>query len=301
MGRRDRKVEKRIHLLREAGQRHHPVKFLDYCVFLKSVYEYVKAGVGPSYSWILFSEDLGLGHSNASWLISQGRRKMTPHSAGCIAEALDLRGESRKYLIALMEYGNVSGTQMKQEALERLLIHKRAFLTPERQLSLDFFSRWYHAAVFELVGFVDFTGDPDWLVERMCGRVTREEVEESLVLLERLQCLQRDESTGRLRRTREHVGTGPKGEGAGLVLFHKKMIDLGKVAIDTIPPAEREFGAVSLSLRSEQLEQVKVIIRDFKEKLIALTKNIDGPEGVVQVNVQMFPLTSFVRGMDDDI
>jgi uncharacterized protein (TIGR02147 family) len=267
------------------------MRFLDYHEFLHSLYSKVKDELGTKYSWLIFAEDLGFGRCNVAWLIAHGKRPLTEHTAGALCHKLNLTGASRKYLFSLMAYQDANDVLTREISLSEMIAFKREVVSEERQTSLDFFGHWYHPIIFELVALADFSPNPEWIVARLRSKITLEEANESLLLLERIQVLSRNTETGLLQKRVENMSTGPRADGIGVVSYHRKMIDLGKSAIDSVPPELREIGSVTMAISTDKIPQIKEIIRNFKQQLVALANEEQQTDEVVQVNIQMFPLT----------
>src|SRR4051812_11507709 len=84
--------------LRELAKELGATNFPDYRSFLAALYAEAKARE-PSYSYVRFSTDIGLGSRNAHAVV-QGKRALTARTGAVVAQALELRGADRRYFLA---------------------------------------------------------------------------------------------------------------------------------------------------------------------------------------------------------
>ena len=273
------------------AQKINPSSFTDYRVYLSQVYATVKASQ-KSYSYIKFTEQLGLGRCNALYLIIKGNRPLTVKNARKIATAIGLKDNERGYFIKLVEYQRTGSSRERSEAFSKLLQSKSQLLTSKiSKERLAFFSQWYHGAVFELLGFEDAKDDPVWLGKQLKPNVTPSKIGETLELLESLQLVCFDESRNRLFPTENQISTGSEIRGMVFKTYHNQMIDLGQRALGSEQGSNRDVSGVTISVSEASLEEVKRLTAEFRRKLLDLAESEENKEQILQVNIQAFPLT----------
>jgi uncharacterized protein (TIGR02147 family) len=279
--------------LREASRQVRPTGFLDYKVYLDSLYYQTKIAVKP-YSYRKFAADLGFNATTVIHQIVNGYRPLTRKSAERIADAAALADGERAYLVKLVDYVNAAKDDAADErgALFEELVRLKAQAAPASSDKdwLEFCSAWYHTVVREMVALPDFREDPAWIAARIEPRVTPAEVAASLALLERLQMIRYDRATGRYEQCNARISTGHDVRGLGLVRFHQEMIDHGREALLRVPGAKRHVSAVTFRCSSAALETLKAMISDFHTRLLDVAENGPGDE-VFQMNFQLFPFT----------
>jgi len=295
LGRLERIKEKRVSILRQIANELSPFMFHDYKDYLQRLYYLIKDKQQDSYSWIIFTEDLGLGVCNAAWLIANGKRKMTEHTLNLILKSLNLSGTQRKYFKILRLYTNCTDIKEREHFLSQLLQIKKQSLTGTNQLELDFFSEWYHAVVFEMVGLPGFKSDPRWVAEHVSPPITVNEAQSSLKLLERLKCIKMEEGTRQYVKAMSDFNTTDEVSWLGIKYYHKKMMDLAKEAMDQVESKNREISNTSMTISKKTLQVIKQDIRAFRRYLNYLAQKETNPEVVIAINIQMFPLTEFIE------
>lgn len=82
--------------------------------------------------------------------------------------------------------------------------------------SFEYLSKWYHAAIREMVLLDGFREDPSWIVRKLKGLVTDKEIKESIALLLSLGLVARDKFM-RLKQVDRNLATDA--EVADLVRF----------------------------------------------------------------------------------
>jgi uncharacterized protein (TIGR02147 family) len=266
----------------------------DYRSYLAAVYAQAKHE-DSSYSYSRFSDDLGLGSSNAHSVI-RGRRPLTEKAADRICAALHLTGVQRRYFIALVRQDRARTTADREEAFaERLDLKRRALPTELSRRQLSFFEKWYHAAILEVLRMADARDDAEWIAATLRPSVSLSDVRDSLALLQELGYVRHDEARGRLFPTQAQITTGNEAWGMAITSYHRQMLGLAVEALDCCPPEERDIGAVTVAVRREALELIKDELIAVRKKLMALSDESAGADSIVQVNLQMFLLAQKER------
>ena len=293
MGRRTQNQSIRLRALREAAEATGPYDYLDLGVYLAEIYGTCKRSLGR-YSYNEFSQDLGLGLGNSSWLIVNGKRHPSSSSLDRMASALDLSGVRRKAFFLLAKYSEETSPQIKEQILGQILLLKRQSITDNKsQMELDFYRDWYHAIIFEMIGLPNFSSDPAWIVNHINATISEKEAKESLEMMENLGCIRFDPEQGRHVKVLQDFETKSEVPGTGIIRFHQKMIDLGKESLETVPHNDREIGAVTVAVSTEGMEVIKKSIQSFRKYLMFLASDYGAKaDTVLQLNIQMFPIAT---------
>ena len=267
-----------------------PAHFLSAPEYLAALYQAVKAAA-DKYSYIQFTEDLGLGHCNALYLIIHGQRPLTKKAGQKIATALDLRGVSRQYFLKLVETKARGTASERDETLDDLMALKaRTLPTDLDREQLEFYQQWYHAAILELLSLPGCSDDPVWLGQHLQPNVPPQKVKASLSLLQRLRHVAFDKKQGRLIPTQTTLTTGNEVYGVAVLRYHHQMISLARDALTDVVPTERDISAVTIGIPASAFDQVKAEIQSLRQRLLALSAAQSDSDQIIQVNIQMFPL-----------
>jgi uncharacterized protein (TIGR02147 family) len=148
-------------------------------------------------------------------------------------------------------------------------------------------SAWQNYVIGQFFQVPGFSGDADYIVDRLGGKLTREEVLSSLQLLEKLKIIERDAETGKLRAATAPLITMEDIPSAAVRRHHIEQMDQAKSALQTQPMMEREFTCLTLRVNRKKLPEIKKFIREFRDKF---DKDFfdENSEDVSQLNLQFF-------------
>lgn len=277
-----------------------PSRFIDYKNYLKELYLHLKQHYGR-YSYIKFTEELGLGHCNAMYLIIHGKRPLTLKAAKKIIQSLGIVGVERQYFLKLVEVSKVSDPAERDKAFDALLtVKSRALPRDVDKDHLKFYTEWYHGAILELLGQANASDDPEWLSKKLIPKITPTKAAQSLELLEKIGFLSRNPDNNQLVPSQEHVSTGPEVIGMAVISYHQQMIQLAKESLTRIGPFDRNVSSVTISLSRAQQELLKQRMDEFRREIIGMSEEKGMEKDVMQVNLQMFPLAKTGKEPSDD-
>lgn len=272
-------------------------KFRDYRAFLAAFYA-AKKGSGLSYRG--FARSAGLGAPNYLKLVIDGQRNLSPEMAERFAKACHLNEESSRYFQVLVAF-NQASTDEERNGLHAQLSKFARFRAAQR-LDLaqkEYHSAWYLPALRELVACPEFQEDPAWIARTLRPSITESQAAQALDVLLHLQLLERNEA-GRLQQATRAVTTGEQPSGLYLRNYHAEMMHSAIRSLQDIPASERHVTALTLSVSPETLDVVRRRILAFRQELIALCDADPKPAQVVQLNLQLFPLTHAVSPSPSD-
>lgn len=269
-----------------------PSRFTETRTWLGEFYETLKNKLNNKYSYLEFASDLGFSATNVVFLMIRGKRALSLKSAQRIGESIGLPAREMRYFLLMAQYENEKSAHERERIFSELVeLRGRFELSKMDRAQLRFFTEWYHPVVRELVGLPHFNENPEWIASQTRPRIRPRQAEESLALLEELQLIRRNGSTGRYEQTEKHITTGDEVSSLSIVRFHQKMIELGKDSITDINENERDVSAIQIPANEALLEKIKSEVRAFRKHIIAICENEKECERVLQLNIQLFPVT----------
>lgn len=268
----------------------HVYEYLDYRQYLRDLYASQKAK-NAAFSHRAFSRRAGLRSSNYLSLVMKGERRLSSEMAPRFAKACGLAKSEADFFCDLVAYGQATTTNEKQRWHERLA-RFRKFRDAHRLIGEQtaYHAHWYMPALRELVTLPGFSEKPNWIATTLEPPITEKQAAEALDTLCRLGLLVRD-ARGKLQQAQALVTTGPGPLGHQIFVYHHCMIDLAKRALDHLPREERDISSLTLCVAEAQLPVLKERLRAFRHELLQLAELEPLPERVVQLNLQMFPLS----------
>lgn len=265
--------------------------YRDYRAFLGAYYERRKAQK-EGFSYAEFSQAVGLRSANYLKLVIDGERNLTPELAHRFGEACGLAGDALAYFCTLVAFNQAKTAGDRELQYSKLQSFKRFRATHRLDAAQSaYHSEWYIPAIYELCARHDFDEDPHWIARAMLPPISPKKAAEALSVLIQLGLLVRDES-GRLVQADAVVETTDGPLGHHVVQFHRVMMQRAAEAIDRVPREEREIGALTLCISETRMRELKAELEAVRERLLARFMRDENPERVVQVNIQMFPLSA---------
>lgn len=268
--------------------------YLDYRAYLREFYRRRKENTAFSYR--AFSLRAKLGSPNYLKLVIDGERNLTAAMARRFAAACGLEGPSAAFFCELVVFGQAATLHERNESYGRLRRFQEFRDAQEIQIARDeYHSKWYLPAIRELALCSDFEPDPEWIAARLCPPIKPSEAKSALDILQKLEMLVR-QSDGKLKPGTPLVTTGAETANLHMVQYHRTMMSLASESLERVPAASRDISAVTLCVGVDGLELVKQAIVKFRRELLKLSELDTDPRQVVQVNFQLFPLSSLNNG-----
>ena len=262
--------------------------YLDYRAFLRDHYESRK---GRGFSFRAFARKANLGSPNYLKLVMDGERNLSGPMAARFARACGLGGAAAACFEPLVPRGQARPSTGRPAAYDRLKGFRRYRSVQKLELDhAEYHSTWYLPAIRELAAREGFRADPAWIARTLRPRITVTEARRALDTLLRLGLLTRRED-GSVRRAQAHVTTGPETSGLHITRYHRMMMERASEAIDRVPAAERDISSLTLCLGPSGLADLKRRVQAFRRELLDLSEQDPAPDQVVQLNMQLFPLS----------
>lgn len=285
----------KIDLLNQISLRIDPSDYLDYKVYLQSIYYFLKQH-NKSYCYRTFSQDLGFGYSTLIHQIIKGHRPLSLKAVNKIIAQLKIVGPQRRYLVALVEYQNTKSTENREISFKKLIEIKNQVLPlKEDQGWLSFFSEWYHSVIYEMVEIDDFKADPEWMAKKIKPNIRPLQVKKSFKLLQSLGLIKWDNEKSTYRKTQKRVSTGHKIKGMELAKYHGEMISLAKESISQIKGKKRDISAMTVSLDEDAMNRIKEKIHQFQLEILAEAELCNKRDSIYQLNIQFFPVAQDLK------
>ncbi|WP_373046773.1 TIGR02147 family protein [Vulgatibacter sp.] len=268
--------------------------FLDYRQYLRAWYDAEKARL-PAFSYRYFARKAGFASPNFLKLVIEGDRNLSLDSVDRFLEVLKLPEHEAVFFRDLVSWNQARNLAEKNLLFERVIASKRFQEWRKLDASrLEYLRHWYYPAIRELAAHPDFEADPDWIGPRLLTRISREEILRALRVLEDLGLLERD-AGGKLGRGERTLSTGVRVQGDELKVtaktFLRQMMEQASEALDAVPAALRDVGAITVAVKPETVAELKERIQRFRREMLERCDQDDGASEVYQVNIQLFPLT----------
>lgn len=265
--------------------------FLDYRKYLEAFYAGKKALV-KGYSYRLFCRKAEINSPGYLSEVLSGRRNLSRAYVHRFAKAMDLGTQEIAYFELLVAFNHARTESIKQDLYDLLLQASPLEIRKPRRSQLDYFSKWYHVAVREALAIEPVKDDVEALAARLRPAITPAQARGALELLSQLELIERDGGGFWRAKHRSLVTRGDESETLLYRAFRKEMLGRGLEALDSVPASQQNASCITLSVSQAGMDRILAHLEDFHKRVIETVQNDREEDRVVQVNVQVFPLTA---------
>jgi uncharacterized protein (TIGR02147 family) len=268
--------------------------YLDYRVYLRDYYATKKA-TSRAFSYRSFSKKAGVSSPNYLKLVMEGKRSLSTKMAERFAQACGLDADERRYFVHLVGFNQAKSSTERAHYYDRLTGFQRYRLAHRLELAhAAYYSEWFIPAVRELVSLPQFREDSEWIADQLLPPIAPIQAQRALDTLIELELLVRN-AAGRLEQSDALLSTGAETQGLHIVAFHRAMTQRAMESIDIVPKPERDISGLTLLLGRGGLQRIKERLQQLRRELLELAALETEPAQVVQVNLQLFPLSRLAK------
>lgn len=222
--------------------------------------------------------------------IIQGKADISFRLAFKFAQFMKLKKREAEYFDLLVRFDQAKADGEKRQYLERLSAFAESKVKLLTEQQHRFFEKWYYIAIREILAFHPFNGDYASLAAKVEPSIRETEAREAVEVLALLGLIRKGEG-GRFERVDPVISTGYDAASPFLRQYQKATLDLAKDAMDRLPREKRSISTLTLSLSEEAFKSIEEELKAFRRKLLAIAKNEEHVDRVVQFNFQIFPLS----------
>ncbi|MBW8888416.1 MAG: TIGR02147 family protein [Fibrobacteres bacterium] len=263
--------------------------YTDFRKFLRDCYDFKKKS-DPKFSHRYFCKKAGYGSSSAFADILKGRRNLSAPAALRLARAFELGKSDEDYLLHLVQFNQADSLEVKNLHYARMLGLARISIDVISPDKYAYFSKWHHAALRELIYFTPCNGDYKALGRKLDPSVPAAQVKQSIALLEKLGMIRKD-ADGYYRQTTALLTADSMGESLHVENFQAETMRLAMESLSRHSPESRDMSTLTATLSAESLEKAKSAIKALRQCILALAEKDQSVDRVMQLNIQLFPLT----------
>ena len=265
------------------------LQYTNYRVYLRDYYEFKKKTV-PAFSLRFFAEKAGLSSHAHLKLTIDGKRNITKNTVVKLIHGLGLDGQRAAYFESLVFFNQAQTDADKQVYYAQLLkASPRSKLHKMDAAQFRIFREWHHSAILEMVALKDFRPIPDWISKRLGGLITPAQVTESLKLLVELGLLVK--TANGYRQRDPLITTDDEVQDMMVKMYHLQMLKLSADMLSALPGSQRDVSALTFSIKREDFPNLKKHLQLMRKELLDFSAKAGEGEDVVQINIQLYPLT----------
>jgi hypothetical protein, TIGR02147 len=244
------------------------------------------------FSYRYFSKRAGINASAFLYYVIEGKRNLTKKSIDKISSAIGHSREENEYFENLVFFNQAKTIADKTMYYSRVVECRRPIdLKTVSKEQYEFYAKWYHSIIREVVTMFDFKDDYASLGQQLVPHISAKEAQESIYLLERLGFIERDDN-GLFHQTDTLISVKPEAHEAFIIeKFQTEMLDMAIKAYDRVPRSDRMSASTTFSISKATFELFKMKTREFRKELLEIAKLDNEPQRVVQFTFNLFPIS----------
>ncbi len=266
-------------------------EYQNFRTYLKDYYSEQKS-VKKNFSYRYFSEKAGVNTPSFLYYIIENKRNLTKSSIIKISQAIGHSREEADYFENLVFFNQAETINEKTYYYSRLIEVRRPLDVQKIESDrYEYYAKWYHSVVREVVTFFDFKDDFGKLGSFLVPVISAREAKDSVRLLERLGFIERDER-GLYHQTSNLVlGRPAPVEAFEIERFQLEMLQMAMKAYEGIPIKNRMSTSTTFSVSTKTFELFKLRIREMQRDLMEIARVDDTQEQTFQITVNLFPVS----------
>ncbi len=223
----------------------------------------------PRFSMRALAQKAGVSPGRLNEILHE-RRPLSDHYCNRIAYGLSLSQEEQVVLSSFVT------VRAKRVTFQKVL----------KNQELDLIKSWEPYAILNLMKTEDFESSTEWIAKRLALSV--EQTDHWLNLLESQGVLKM--KNGRWVRIPAQLTTTTDIPSSAIVEAHVANLKKAQEALQTVSPAKRHYGNITIPINVAKIEEAKQMLTQFRRKMALLLE--DGPKTeVYNLSMQFYPLT----------
>ena len=265
------------------------LNYTNYRQFLKDYY-LARKQADPRFSLRSLAQAARFPSHGLLQYLMDGKRNLSKKTLVKLSLALGLDKERTQYFENLVFFNQAKTLEEKGFFYDKLVrsAGKSTFKKVDSS-QLQAFRRWYTIAIREMLNLEGFRGNAAWISGRLLPPVQTYESEEALTLL--LQTGLIKKTANGFKAADPDITTEDEVKSFLVKSYHAQMIRLASWAQDEVAVKERDISSVTFAIKESELPGLKKQLQLMRKELRSFAAEPGTADRIVQVNMQMFPLT----------
>jgi uncharacterized protein (TIGR02147 family) len=231
--------------------------------------------------------------------ILQGHKHLALSSIPCVSKFFKLSGKEAEYFEVLVRYGRASSDRDIKLYFEQLTSLRGVGAQIIEECQYAFYQKWYHSAIFTLLHIVPFKGKYKQLAMMLDPQITTDDVKESIELLKKLGML-KEMDNGSLGPSSTFMSTASKWRSSAILNYQKETIRMSEGSIDRHSKDIRDISTLTVAISHKDLDAIREILAGSRQSILQLKTDNEKADIIYQINMQVFPLSARVEGLEDE-
>jgi uncharacterized protein (TIGR02147 family) len=262
--------------------------YLEYREYLKDHYESNKLR-NSFFSYRYIAAKTGLD-SSFYVKVLQKQLHISAKALPVVINFLNLNKKESDYFTLLVKFNRAKNQDEMKLYFEKLIEFREPRTRALDAEKYEYYSKWYYIAIRELLNYYQFDGDFKSLAAKLNPPISEAKARRALELLVKLRLVKKRDD-GYYELTDQFVTTGESWNSIAIENYQRETIRLAGESIRRIPKQDRETSTVTVSVSRKCFKSMKERLREVRKELLEMARIDNDPDGVYQINFQVFPLT----------
>jgi uncharacterized protein (TIGR02147 family) len=263
--------------------------YTNYRQFMKDYYQ-ARKQADPKFSLRILAALAQFPSHGLLKYLMEGKRNLSKKTLIRLSPAFGFTKDQGLFFENLVFFNQAKTLDEKTLFYEKILKATGASTFKRLEASqLQIFKKWHSVVLREMLHLKSFRNNPAWLASQLITRVDSQEVQESLDMLL---------TTGLIKKTANgfktvdpDITTDDEIRSFLVKSYHAQMLKLAAWAQDEIPGKERDISSVCFTIKASEMPALKKQLQLMRKELRSFASPAGEGDRVVQVNIQLFPLT----------
>lgn len=268
-------------------------QYTDYRKYLADIYHQMKSKRSAC-SHRFIEQRVGISQGYFSRIL-KGEKNIADRVIMQFIQFLKLSKNEGKFFENLVKYTQTDDQAIKSMYYSRMIALSSPAVTPLAKEQFAYFTEVHHVAVRALVALVDIDDNADFEVlgRLLCPPVSGAAMKESLLLLEKLGLIAKDEH-GVYRVTNRIVSTGNHPGNMVIRTYTRNSLQRAADALGTVPEKERMASTMTISVSPKTYEQIIELLAATRQEIHKLIEQETDASRIYQLSMNFVPLSQRV-------
>jgi uncharacterized protein (TIGR02147 family) len=266
--------------------------YTDYRIFMKDFFAFMKS-TKPFFSYQYFAQKAGFKAKSFVYKVIKGERALSQNSVFSIARALNLKGKEIAFFEALVHFNESTTTQEREYYFTRMQqVEPKSSGVRLQTNQFNYFAKWYHVVVRELVTIVPFGDDYKMLAAAVQPAITPKQAKESVQLLLKLGMIRKSDNSKLYKQTDAYITTRDAIVTLAINKFQRDTMELALKSHEDDDRQNQDFSTLTVGVSARGYEKIRSELKDFRSYISRIVEEDNPVDRIYQFNFQLFPVTS---------
>lgn len=269
-------------------------RYTDYRIYLADAYRQMKSKRSV-YSHRYIEQHVGISQGYFSRIL-KGTKNISDRVILKFIDFLKLSKNEGKFFENLVKYTQANNQEIKSMYYSRMVALASPSVVPLAKEQFTYFNEIHHVAVRALIDMVKIDDSTDFeaLGKLLVPPISSAKIKESLLLLEKLRLIEKNES-GIYEVTNRIISTGNHPSDLIIRSYLQKSIRQAAEALNTVPKKERMASTMTISVSMKTYEKIIDLLAATRQEINKLVEDENDASRIYQLSLNFIPVSQQVR------